>query len=99
MNFENRTPHRTAPQIILKNRAPHRTAPQALPKIAHRTAPQPKFTAPHRTAPQFAPHREHPCQGYFRIFSRSSTKLECTIRNYTNQNYIRRDETSSDYQY
>ena len=60
MNFENRTPHRTAPQIILKNRAPHRTAPQALPKIAHRTAPQPKFTAPHRTAPQFAPHREHP---------------------------------------
>ena len=61
MNFENRTPHRTAPQLILKNRAPHRTAPQALPKIAHRTAPQPKFTAPHRTAPQFAPHREHPC--------------------------------------
>ena len=60
MNFENRTPHRTAPQLILKNRAPHRTAPQALPKIAHRTAPQPKFTAPHRTAPQFAPHREHP---------------------------------------
>ena len=50
MNFENRTPHRTAPQIILKYGALHRTAPQALSKIAHRTAPQPKFTAPHRSS-------------------------------------------------
>ena len=50
MNFENRTPHRTAPQIILKNRAPHRTAPQALPKIAHRSQNLLHRTAPHRSS-------------------------------------------------
>ena len=77
MNFENRTPHRTAPQLILKNRAPHRTAPQALPKIAHRTAPQPKFTAPHRTAPQFAPHREHP----WLLISLFMSKISCCSSN------------------